>query len=72
MLLDKGKGFPGAAVVKNPSAKQKMQVQSLSQEDLLQEEMSTHSSVPAWRISWTEGPGGLQSTGFQSQTGLSN
>ena len=50
MLLDKGKGFPGGAVVKNPSAKQKMQVRSLSQEDLLEEEMATHSRILGWTI----------------------
>ena len=34
-------------------------------------DMATHSSIPAWRIRWTEEPGGLQSRGLQSQTGLS-
>ena len=38
-----------------------MQVQSLGQEDPLEKEMSTHSSILAWEIPWTEGPGGLQS-----------
>ena len=38
---------------------------SLGQEDPLEEGMATHSSVRAWRISWTEEPGGLQSTGSQ-------
>ena len=41
-------------------------VQSLSQEDPLEKEMATHSSIPAWRIPWTEEPGGLQSTGLQT------
>ena len=40
-------------------------VQSLGQEDLLEEEMATHSSILAWKIPWTEEPGGLQSTGSQ-------
>ena len=40
-----------------------MQLRSLGQEDPLEEEMATHSSILAWRISWTEEPGGLQSTG---------
>ena len=40
-----------------------MQVQSLGQEDLLEEGMATHSSILAWRIPWTEELGGLQSTG---------
>ena len=39
-----------------------MQVQSLGWEDPLKEGMATHSSIPAWRIPWTEEPGGLQST----------
>ena len=38
-----------------------MQVRSLGQEDLLEEEMATHSSILAWRIPWTEDSGGLQS-----------
>ena len=38
-----------------------MQVQSLGWEDLLAESMATHSSICAWRISWTEEPGGPQS-----------
>ena len=42
-----------------------MQVQSLGQEDPLEEGMATLSSIPAWRIPWTEEPGGLQSTGSQ-------
>ena len=37
----------------------------LGQEDPLEEEMATHCSIPAWRIPWTEEPGGLQSMGFQ-------
>ena len=41
------------------------QVQSLSQEDPLEKEMATHSRSLAWRIPWTEEPGGLQSLGLQ-------
>ena len=41
------------------------QVWSLGQEDPLEKEMATHSSILAWRIPWTEEPGGLQSTGLQ-------
>ena len=51
-------------VVKNPTAKAEdieSQVQSLGQEDPLKEGMATHSSILAWRIPWTEEPGGLQS-----------
>ena len=42
-----------------------MWVQSLGQEYPLEEEMATHSNILAWRIPWTEEPGGLQSTGSQ-------
>ena len=42
---------------------QKTQVQSLDQEDPLEKETATHSSVLAWRICWTEEPGGLQAIG---------
>ena len=42
-----------------------MWFQSLCREDLLEEEMTTHSSILAWRIPWTEEPGGLQSMGSQ-------
>ena len=41
---------------------QKKQVQSLGQEDPLEESMATQSSILAWRIPWIEEPGGLQST----------
>ena len=44
---------------------QEMQVQSLGQEDPLEEVMATHSSILAWEIPWTEEPGGLQSVGSQ-------
>ena len=46
--------FPGGSVVKNLPAMQEMQVQSLGQEDPLEEEMATHSGVLAWEIPWTE------------------
>ena len=42
-----------------------MQLQSLGQEDSLEEVMATHSSIPAWRILWTEKPDGLRPTGSQ-------
>ena len=42
-----------------------MWVQSLAQENPLEEGMVTHSSILAWRIPWTEGPGGLQSMGHK-------
>ena len=40
-------------------------VQSLGQEDPLEKEMATHSSIPAWKIPWTEEPSGLQPMGLQ-------
>ena len=58
-------------MVKKPPATQEtqvMQVQSLGGEDPLEEGMATHSSILAWRIPWTEEPGGLQSMESQSQT----
>ena len=54
-------GFPGDSVVKNPPAMQEMQVRYLGQEDPLEEEMATHSSILALEIPWTEEPGRLQS-----------
>ena len=54
-----------AQTVKNLPAMQEIQVQSLGQEDPLQKEMATHSSIPAWRIPWREEPDGLQSMGWQ-------
>jgi len=58
-------GFPGGSVVKKLPAMQETQVQSLGQEDPLEKEMATHSRILAWRIPWTEEPGGLQSMGSQ-------
>ena len=54
-----------AQVVKTLPAMWKTWVQSLGREDLLEEDMATHSSILAWRIPWTEEPGGLQSRGLQ-------
>ena len=54
-----------AQTVKNLPAMQKTQVRSLGREDPLEEGTATHSSVLAWRIPWTEEPGGLQSMGSQ-------
>ena len=51
--------------VKNLPAMKKMCVQALSQEDALEKEIATHSSILAWRIPWTEEPVGLQSMGSQ-------
>ena len=67
---------PGASLltqlVQNPLVMQETQVQLLGREDPLEEEMAAHSGLLAWRLPWTEEPGGLQSTGSQSQTQLSN
>ena len=65
MILE---GFPSGSEVKNLPVMQDLQetqVQSLGQEDPLEEGMETHSSTLAWRIPWTEEPGGLQSTGSE-------
>ena len=51
--------------VKHLPAMQETKVLSLGREDTLEKEMATHSSILAWRIPWTEEPGGLQSTGLQ-------
>ena len=59
------RGFPGDSVVKNPPAKQETRVHSLGQEDPLEKERATHSSILARKIAWTEEPGGLQSMGSQ-------
>ena len=60
-------------MVKNPLAIQETRVQSLGREDPLEKEMTTHSSILAWEIPWTEEPGGLQSMGSQkSQTRLND
>ena len=48
-------------MVKNLSAMKKTQVLSLGWEDTLEKGMATHSSIPAWRILWTDEPNGLQS-----------
>ena len=52
-------------MVKNLPAMQETCVPSLGWEDLLEKEVATHSSILAWRIPWTEEPGGLQSMGSQ-------
>ena len=60
--------FPNSSVVKNPPAVQEMQktrVQSLVWEDTLEKGIANHSSILAWKILWTEEPGGLQLMGSQ-------
>ena len=60
--MDRDGGLPSGSEVKNLPAVQEMQetqVQSLGREDPLEEGMATHPSIHAWRIPWTEEPGGL-------------
>ena len=52
-------------MVKNLLVKWETQIRSLGQEDALEQEMATHSSILAWKIPQTEEPGGLQSIGLQ-------
>ena len=54
-----------AQMVKHLPTMWETQVQSLGQEDLLEKEMATHSSILAWKIPWMEDPGRLQSMGLQ-------
>ena len=61
-----------AQVVKNLPVMWETQVRSLGQEDPLEKEMATHSSIIAWRISWTEEPGGLVYGVTKSRTQLSD
>ena len=64
-------GLPDSSVVKinlpELQVMQEMWVPSLDWEDLLEEEMATHSSILAWGIPWTEDRGGLQSMGLQKR-----
>ena len=53
-------------MVKNQPAMQEAWARSMDGEGSLEEGMATHSSILAWRIPWTEGPGGLQSMGSQT------
>ena len=62
-----------AQMVKSPPAMQEARVPSLGREDPLENGMATHSSILAWRIPWTEEPGGATVHGVaKSQTGLSD
>ena len=61
-------GFPGAPVQET----QEMRVQSLGLEDPLVKGTATHSGILAWRIPWTEEPGGLQPMGSHSRARLSS
>ena len=59
-------------MVKNPPASDKMLVQSLGREDLLEKGIAAHFSILVWEIPWTEEPGWLQSMGSQSGTRVSS
>ena len=59
------KDFPVSQTGKNLLAMQETRVRSLGQEDPQEKRMAIHSSILAWRIPWTEAPGGLQSVGSQ-------
>ena len=59
------RGFLSGSVVKNPSAMQETMFWYLGWEDPLEEKMATYSSILAWKIPWTDEPGGLQSMGPQ-------
>ena len=64
-------GFPCSSVGKESACQSRRQetwVRSLGREEPLEEEMATHSNILAWKIPWTEEPGGLQSIGSQSWT----
>ena len=65
LRCNKHLGFPSDSAVKNLPAMQDTWVQSLDQENPLEEGMATHSSILAWRIPQTEEPGGLESIGSQ-------
>ena len=58
-------GFPGNTVSKESACSSENQVQSPGWEDPLEREMAIHSSILAWKIQWTEEPGGPQSLGLQ-------
>ena len=61
-------GLPGGASGKEPAGqgwRQELQARSLGREDPLEEGMAAHSSLLAWRIPWTEEPGGLQTWGHE-------
>ena len=60
-----GLGFPCSSLGKESACSAGDRVRSLGWEDALEKEMATHSSILAWKISWTEEPGGLQSMGSQ-------
>ena len=65
MLLETSRLPLVAQLVKNLTAMQETQIQSLGGEDTLEKEMATRFGILAWRVAWTEEPGRLQSVGSQ-------
>ena len=65
LLQSRTSDVPVAQTVKQLPTMRETWVQSLGREDLLEKEMSTHSSILAWKIPWMEEPGGLQFMGLQ-------
>ena len=73
MSFISSRDLPPGSAVKNLPAMQKAQetqVQSLGGEEPLEKEMAIHTSVLVWKISWTEEPGGLHSTGSQKESDM--
>ena len=70
-MSNHNRGCPGGSAIKNPPANAGdvgSFIQSLGQEDPLEKEMATHSSILVGEIPWTEEPGGLHPCGHKSQT----
>ena len=65
LLTSQSYGFPGGSGGKESALNVETQVQSLGQEDPLEREITTHSSILVWKIPWMEEPGRLQSMGFE-------
>ena len=63
LTIKRSEGFSDGSASSASQKTQEIWVRSLSREDPLEKEMATHSSILAWRIPWTEEPGGLQSMG---------
>ena len=63
--LGLGLGVPWSSLGNESACSAGDRVRSLGWEDPLEKEMATHSSILAWKISWTEEPGGLKSMGLQ-------
>ena len=64
-FLQENSGFPGGSMMKNLPTSARATGRSLGQEDPLEKEVATHSSILAWRIPWTQEPVRLQSRGHK-------